>query len=158
MKEVTTKLRRAICSQLLTNPNTEHQAQTLSKVKNKEVVAGGDGRCPGHSVKYRTYSIVDTDIKGSRTFISSSDRGQKLKWDGIGRTEALAIAKLATDRHIQVRAHLKKEQPNIRHMAKLVKKIEQKGPGKAMRCSQTMDLCHHNSPLVVCKDFTRQWY
>ena len=44
-------------------PTTEHQAQTLSGARNKEVVAGGDGGCdsPGHSVKYGTYSRVDTE-------------------------------------------------------------------------------------------------
>ena len=40
----------------------EHQAEILNEVRNTEVVAGGDGRCDssGHSVKYGTYSIVDT--------------------------------------------------------------------------------------------------
>ena len=41
----------------------EHQEEVLDKVRNTEVVAGGDGRCdsPGHSAKYGTYSIVDTN-------------------------------------------------------------------------------------------------
>ena len=41
----------------------EHQAEVLREVQNTEVVAGGDACCdsPGHSAKYGTYSIVDTE-------------------------------------------------------------------------------------------------
>lgn len=82
---------------------TEHQVQTLSEVRNKEVVAGGDGRCdsPGHSSKYGTFSV---EVENSN----------KMELQGLKRCsdhlqeENVTIAKLATDRHIQVRAHLKR--------------------------------------------------
>ena len=119
---------------------TEHQAQTLSEVRNKEVVAGGDGRCdsPGHSAKYGTYSIVDTESSKVLDFslvqVTEVKNSNGMELEGLKRCldhlqeENVAIAKLATDRHIQVRAHLKKERPNIKHnfdvwhMAKSVKK------------------------------------
>ena len=108
---------------------TEHQVQTLSKVRNKEVVAGGGGRCdsPGHSMKYRTYSVEVKNSNGMEL------EGLKRCLDHL-QEENVTIAKLATDRHIQVRAHLKKERPNIKynfdvwHMAKSVKKKSAKTP------------------------------
>ena len=41
----------------------DHQDQVLDEVRNTEVFAGGDGHCDsaGHSAKYGTYSIVDTN-------------------------------------------------------------------------------------------------
>ena len=105
----------------------DHQAEVLREIQNTEVVAGGDARCDssGHSAKYGTYSIVDTESPKVLDFsllqvakLKSSNamevEGLKLCFDHLDG-QNVKIAKLATDRHVQERAHMKKERPNIKH-------------------------------------------
>ena len=119
---------------------TEHQVEMFNQVRNTEVVAGGDGRCdsPGHSAKYGTYSIVDTTSSKLLDFslvqVTEVKNSNGMELEGLKRClnhlqdENVTISKLATDRHVQVRAHMKKERPNIKHnfdvwhMAKSVQK------------------------------------
>ena len=56
---------------------SEHEEEILNEVRNRQVVAGGDGRCdsPGTSGKYGTYSIVDTDT----SFIGLGDESEGLQ-------------------------------------------------------------------------------
>ena len=96
-------------------------------MKNTEVVAGGDGRCdsPGHSAKYGTYSIVYTNtykvIDVSLVQVTEVKNSNAMELEGLKRCldhlqeERVVISKLATDRHVQVRAHMKKERPQIKH-------------------------------------------
>ena len=105
----------------------EHQAEVLREIQNTEVVAGGDERCdsPGHSAKYGTYSIVDTESSKVLDFsllqVTEVKNSNAMELEGLKRCldhlegENVKIAKLATDRHVQVRAHMKKERPNIKH-------------------------------------------
>ena len=105
----------------------EHQAEVLREVQNTEVVAGGDARCdsPGHSAKYGTYSIVDTESSKVLDFsllqVTEVKNSNAMELEGLKRCvdhvegENVKIAKLATDRHVQVRAHMKKERPDIKH-------------------------------------------
>ena len=119
---------------------SEHEEEILDEVRSKEVVAGGDGRCdtPGHSAKYGTYSIVDTStskvIDFSLVQVTEVKNSNGMELEGLKRCldhlqeERVVISKLATDRHVQVRAHMKKERSQIKHnfdvwhMAKSVQK------------------------------------
>lgn len=119
---------------------TEHQVDLFNEVKNTQVVAGGDGRCdsPGHSAKYGTYSVVDTASSKVLDFslvqVTEVNNSNAMELEGLKRCldhlqeEEVLVAKLATDRHVQVRAHLKRERPEIKHnfdvwhMAKSVQK------------------------------------
>ena len=128
---------------------SEHEEAILDEVRNKQVVAGGDGRCdsPGHSAKYGTYSIVDTDtskvIDFSLVQVTEVKNSNGMELEGLKRCldhlqeERVVISKLATDRHVQVRAHMKKERSQIKHnfdvwhMAKSVqKKLTKKAQAK----------------------------
>ena len=149
----------------------EHRADVLREVQNTEVVAGGDARCdsPDHSAKYGTYSIVDTESSKVLDFsllqVTEVKNSNAMELEGLKgcldhlEGENVKIAKPATDRHVQVRAHMKKERPDIKHnfdvwhVAKSVQKnlSKLKDPDSGMCSSQTMDSCHHNSPLVVCQ-------
>ena len=126
-REILALLRKSTSCTLLTKNLAEHQVDIFNEVRNTEVVEGGDGRCdsPGHSAKYGTYSIVNTasskvldfslvqvtEVKNSNAMELES---LKLCLDHL-QQEKLAIAKLATDRHMQVRVHMKKERPHIKH-------------------------------------------
>ena len=118
----------------------EHQVDIFNEVRNTEVVAGGDGCCdsPGHSAKYGTYSIVNTASSKVLNFslvqVTEVKNSNAMELEGLKRCldhlqrEKVAIAKLATDRHVQVRVHMKKERPHIKdnfdvwHLAKSVQK------------------------------------
>ena len=122
----------------------DHQVDVFNEVRNTEVVAGGDGRCnsPGHSAKYGTYSIVDTASSKVLDFslvqVTEVKNSNAMELEGLKRClnhlqdERVVIAKLATDRHVQVRAHMKKERPHILHnfdvwhLAKSVQKLTKK--------------------------------
>ena len=85
----------------------EHQAEVLREVQNTEVVAGGDARCdsPGHSAKYGTYSIVDTESSKVLDFsllqVTEVKNSNAMELEGLKRCLDhldVKIAKLATDR------------------------------------------------------------
>ena len=95
--------------------------------EHQEVVAGGDGRRdrPGHSAKYGTYGIVDMNSSKVLDFslvqVTEVRNSNAMELEGLKRCldhlqeEQVVISKLATDRHVQVRAHMKKERPQIKH-------------------------------------------
>ena len=131
-------------------------------------MAGGDGRCdsPGHSAKYGTYSIVDTDtskvIDFSLVQVTEVKNSNGMELEGLKRCldhlqeERVVISKLATDRHVQVRAHMKKERSQIKHnfdvwhMAKSVqKKTYKKSSVKTLRGTQAVDSGSYYSSVVV---------
>ena len=131
------------------------------------------GRCdsPGHSAKYGTYSIVNTASSKVLDFslvqVTEVKNSNAMELEGLKhcldhlQREKVAIAKLATDRHMQVRAHMKKERPHIKHnfnvwhLAKSVqKKLSKKAQSKP--CAALKPWI--NSPLVVCKNLARQCY
>ena len=105
----------------------DHQVDVFNEVRNTEVVAGGDGCCdsPWHSARFGTYSIVDTASSKVLDFslvkVTEVKNSNAMELEGLKRClnhlqdERVVIAKLATDRHVQVRAHMKKERPHIIH-------------------------------------------
>ena len=131
---------------IVNNTFAEHQVDIFNEVRNTEVVAGGDGRCdsPGHSAKYGTYSIVNTASSKVLDFslvqVTEVKNSNAMELEGLKRCldhlqrEKVAIAKLATDRHVQVRAHMKKERPHIKHnfdVWHLAKSVQKKLSKKA---------------------------
>ena len=99
----------------------EHQAEVLREVRNIEVVAGGDARCDslGHSAKYRTYSIVNTEssqvLEFSLLQVTEIKSSSAVELDGLRHCldhlegENVKIAKPASGSHVLRRAHMKKE-------------------------------------------------
>ena len=125
----------------------DHQVDVFNEVRNTEVVAGGDGRCdsPGHSAKYGTYSIVDTASSNILDFslvqVTEVKNSNAMELEDLKRClnhlqdERVVIAKLATDKHVQVRAHMKKERPHIIHnfdVWHLAKSVQKKLTKKAL--------------------------
>ena len=87
----------------------------------------GDGRCdsPGYNAKYCTYSFMDPQTDKIIDFAlihvgqcTNSSTMEKFGFiqllDGIEK-EGINIGTISTDRHVQVRAYLKKVRPDIRH-------------------------------------------
>ena len=82
-------------------------------------MTGGDGRCdsPGHSAKFGTYSILDTEtskvIEFSLVQATEMKNSNGMELEDFKRCldhlqeEWVVISKLATDRHVQVPEHMK---------------------------------------------------
>ena len=100
----------------------------------------GDGRCdsPGYSAKYGTYSLMNTEMNMIVDFqvVHVSQAGTSKQMEKYG-LEVLSkkpvnlnmpISSLATDRHTQIRAFMKKEYSfiyhefDVFHFSKLIKK------------------------------------
>jgi len=104
----------------------------------------GDGRCdsPGYSAKYGTYSLMNTEtnkiIDFQVVYVSTAGNSNLMEKTGLQillekfTKLKIPMTSLTTDRHIQVRAFMKKYYPSISHQfdiwhfAKSVKK-KQKG-------------------------------
>ena len=131
----------------------EHQEEVLDEVRNTEVVAGGDGRCdsPGHSAKYGTDSIADTNSSKVLDFslvqVTEVKNSNAVELEGLKRCldhlqEEQVVIKLATDRHVQVRVRMKRERPQIKHnfdIWHLAKSVQKKLTKKA-QTKQCADL------------------
>ena len=100
----------------------EHQVNIFNEVRNTEVVAGG---IFSHSAKYGTCSIVDTTSSKVLDFslvqVKEVKNSNAMELEGLKRCldhlqqKQVVIAKLATDRHVQVREHMKNERPHVKH-------------------------------------------
>ena len=84
-----------------------------------------DGRSdsPSYSAKYGTYSLMNTDINKIVDFfvvhVSTAGNSSRMEKKGLQtlleRLNNIKFTTLTTDRHIQIRAFLKKEYPDILH-------------------------------------------
>ena len=87
----------------------------------------GDGRSdsPGYSAKYGTYSLMSTDINKIVDFhvvhVGIAGNSSRMEKKGLEilleklQKFDLKIASLTTDRHVQIRAFLKKDYPELHH-------------------------------------------
>jgi MFS superfamily sulfate permease-like transporter len=85
----------------------------------------GDGRSdsPGYSAKYGTYSIMSSDLNKVVDFfvvhVSTAGNSSRREKKGLEvlleKIQHIKITTLTTDRHVQIRAFLKNDHPNIIH-------------------------------------------
>ncbi|XP_040065676.1 uncharacterized protein LOC8030003 isoform X2 [Ixodes scapularis] len=106
---------------------SQEQAALLDQAKNRPLKLAGDGRAdsPGFSAKYGTYSVLDLDTNKIVHFelVQSNEVGGsgRMELAGLKRSfsflesQGLVVDLLVTDRHVQGKAFMKKEKPNVRH-------------------------------------------
>ena len=117
-----------------------HIAPLRSARTNTQVEVCGDGRCdsPGYSAKYCTYSMMDRHnneiIASALVQVSETTSSVAMEKLGFQRcmkslaTDHVTPSLVATDRHVGIRALIKKDYPNIVHqfdvwhLAKSIKK------------------------------------
>lgn len=99
----------------------------LIRRQNEAVVVGGDARCcsPGHTAKYGSYSLMDLELGQilDVQLIQSNEvkNSYWMEMEGLLRClqkleeEAVVISDLVTDRHLQIKAYMKKERTDINH-------------------------------------------
>ena len=87
----------------------------------------GDGRCdsPGHNAKYLTYSFIDRITNKIATFsltqVSEVDNSNQMEKKGFIKSlktikdEGLIPEQITTDRHTQIRKHMREKEPDISH-------------------------------------------
>ena len=124
----------------------EHQEEVHNEMKNTEVVAGGTvvatvrDTPPNMALAAyfytNTYKVIDLSVVQVTEVKNSND----MELEGLKRCldhlheERVVISKLATDRHVHVRAHMKKERPQIKHnfdVWHLAKYVQKKLTSKA---------------------------
>jgi hypothetical protein len=133
----------------------KHQASLLQQFKVAPVSLLGDGRCdsPGYSAKYGTYTHLEQNTGLILDFqlvqVSEVKNSVSMEREGFERSiqklksEGVTIAQIATDRHPQITAIMKKEYTDIKHQYDVwhvskgvVKKLTKKG--KARGCSKLL--------------------
>ena len=92
-----------------------------------EVNLIGDGRCdsPGYNAKYGTYTLMESDTDEIIDFhvvhVSVAGNSARMEKEGLVtlldkfKSRNIPIKSLTTDRHIQIKAYMKKDQPEIKH-------------------------------------------
>ncbi|XP_062591608.1 uncharacterized protein LOC134253115 isoform X1 [Saccostrea cucullata] len=98
------------------------------KSKDHAVKLGGDARCcsPGHTAKFGSYSVMDLSTSKvlDIQLVQSNEvpNSYHMELEGLKRClrklhqEEIPISHLVTDRHSQVKAYMKRDQPQIVHM------------------------------------------
>ncbi|KAK8783455.1 hypothetical protein V5799_010185 [Amblyomma americanum] len=105
----------------------QQQEQLLKDARGKEVALAGDGRAdsPGFSAKFGTYSLLDVQNNKLLNFelVQSNEVGGScyMELEGLKRglqfleNQGITVKALVTDRHIQIKAHMRRERPGIQH-------------------------------------------
>ena len=88
-------------------------------------IGGGRSDSPGYSAKYGTYSLMSTDINKTVDFhvvhVGIAGNSSRMEKKGLEilleklQKFDLKMASLITDRHVQIRAFLKKDYPELHH-------------------------------------------
>ncbi|XP_033729533.1 uncharacterized protein LOC117318682 [Pecten maximus] len=101
--------------------------QELQSLQGKNVKVGGDARycSPGHTAKYSSYSLMDLDtgkiLATELVQVTEVKNSCHMELEGLKRClhslrdSNVDITDLTTDRHIMVKSHMKKEEPDINH-------------------------------------------
>ena len=100
----------------------------LEQVKEKgPCYLSGDGKCdrPGHNAKYLTYFFMDKNTNKVVAFsltqaseAGNSNRMEKMRFEKslrLLRNEGIFTEQITTDGHIQMRKHLRGQEPCIIH-------------------------------------------
>ena len=133
----------------------KHQTSLLQQFKVAPVCLLGDGRCdsPGYSAKYGTYTHLEQNTGLILDFqlvqVGEVKNSVAMEREGFERSiqklksEGLTITQIATDRHPQITATIRKKYPDIRHQYDVwhvskgvAKKLTKKGKAKA--CSKLL--------------------
>ena len=126
---------------------TIHQSQLFDELQNKPLKLAGDGRCdsPGHTAKYGTYTMIETETNKVVDFQlvqkSEVDNSACMEKEGLMRClqkleeNNLHVQRLTTDRHPQIQCYMKQtkiqHQFDLWHVSKsVIKKLSQKANGK----------------------------
>ncbi|CAN7948784.1 unnamed protein product, partial [Ixodes hexagonus] len=106
---------------------SQDQAALLEEARANPLRLAGDGRAdsPGFSAKFGTYSVLDLETTRiiDLELVQSNEVGGsgRMELEGLKRSLSFLEAKgttvelLITDRHVQGKAFMKKEKPDIRH-------------------------------------------
>ncbi|CAN8005572.1 unnamed protein product, partial [Ixodes pacificus] len=102
----------------------QEQASLLEEARANPLRLAGDGRAdsPGFSAKFGTYSVLDLETTKIVHFELVQVGGSgRMELEGLKRSlsfleaKGLTVELLITDRHVQGKAFMKKEKPEIRH-------------------------------------------
>jgi len=121
-----------------------HQGQIYesSEPGDRDLWLSGDGRCdsPGHNTKYGTYTMIDRQTDTIVDFrivqvtkVNSSNAKER---EGFKRcmnhihVNFWQIKAVATDRHVGIRADMKRNLPEIDHQYHVSKKLTEKSKKK----------------------------
>lgn len=137
----------------------EYQTAALQLCEGRDVKVGGDARCcsPGHSAKYGSYSLMDLEsgmiLAVELVQVTETENSYRMEIEGLKRClqnlkdRNIRITDLTTDRHVQVKSYMAKEETSIRHwfdvwhVAKgIFKKLQLLSKKKG--CEQIKDWCH----------------
>ena len=148
----------------------QEQNSVFSELGEKDLWLSGDGRCdsPGHNAKYGTYTMIDRQTDKIVDFhvvqVTEVNSSNAMEGEGFKRCmnhirdHGGQITVVTTDRHVGIRADMKRNFPEIDHqfdvwhLAKSVtKKLTEKSKKKDWR-PITLDQIHFESSLVVCRN------
>ena len=99
----------------------------LRNMNGRQLTLTGDGRCdsPGYSAKYCTYTLMEATTSAILNFeviqVTETGSSTRMELEGFKRSisflqEAnMNIKVVATDRHIQIRKHVKDNLPYVSH-------------------------------------------
>ena len=140
-------------------------SQLIESIKEKgPCKLSGDGRCdsPGHNAKYMTYSLMDQNTNEiiSMSITQVTEAGNSNRMEKMGFLKALnnvkeqgiSVEMLTTDRHKQVRKHLRENEEGIEHQFDVwhfSKNIKSKllAASKKSSCKELKDwiksICNH---------------
>ena len=131
----------------------QEQNSVFSELGNKDLWLSGDGRCdsPGHNAKYGTYTMIDQHTDKIVDFhvvqVTEVSSSNAMEREGFKRCmnhikdHRGQIKDVATDRHVGIRADMKRNFPEIDHQfdvwhlaksitKKLIEKSKKKDCGK----------------------------
>ena len=105
----------------------QEQNSVFSKLADKDLWLSGDGRCdsPGHNAKYGTYTMIDQQTDKIVDFhvvqVTEVNNSNAMEREGFKRCmnhiqdNGGQIEVVATDRHVGIRADMKRNFPEIDH-------------------------------------------
>ena len=106
----------------------KEQNSIFVDLKDQDLWLSGDGRCdsPGHNAKYGTYTMIDQETDKIVDFsvvqvseVNNSNamerEGFKRCMDNIKAGGGGQIKVVATDRHVGIRADIKRQYPEVEH-------------------------------------------
>ena len=151
-------LQKAILFPSVNQVFKQYREKIIEKCRQETLHLAGDGRSdsPGYNAKYGTYTLMNTSTNEILDFyvvhVSTAGNSSRTEKRGLEillhkiESYNLKINYLTIDRHVQIRAFMKKEKPqtkhqfDIWHVGKNIKK-------KLFKCSQKKE-CAELQPWI----------